>query len=245
MLPLVLIPGIQGRCEYMRPAADALSAYFRVLTFSLRGETLDDYAAQVAQTLDEQHLERAIVCGVSFGGVVALRFAAFLPQRTQALVLASTPGPGWQLRPRHDIYARFPWIFGPLFLAETPWRLRGEMAVAFPDRRARRRFRRQALRTLVSAPVSFSQMAARARLIERFDVPAACATVSAPTLIVTGEPHLDHVVPVGGSSEYARLIAGARSAVLERTGHLGSVTRPDAFARLVRDFVERTCDAAA
>ena len=33
--PLVLIPGLQGRWEYLRPAVDALSASFRVLTFSL------------------------------------------------------------------------------------------------------------------------------------------------------------------------------------------------------------------
>ncbi len=33
--PLVLIPGIQGRWEYLRPAIDALSRTFRVLTFPL------------------------------------------------------------------------------------------------------------------------------------------------------------------------------------------------------------------
>ena len=47
---------------------------------------------------------------------------------------------------------------------------------------------------------------------------------------------MDHVVSAT-SSEYLRLIAGARSAVLERTGHLGTMTRPDAFAALVHDFV--------
>lgn len=245
MMPLVLIPGVQGRWEYLRPAAEALSAYFQVLTFSLRGETLDDYAAQVVTTLDAQRIERAVICGVSFGGIVALRFAASRPDRTQALVLASTPGPGFHLRPRHDIYARVPWIFGPLFLAETPWRLRREMALALPDRRARWTFHHRALRTLVSAPVSFSRMAARARLIERFDAQTACASVAAPTLVVTGEPQLDFVVPVGGSSDYARLIAGARTAVLERTGHLGALTRPDAFARMVHDFAESTGHAAA
>ena len=80
-------------------------------------------------------------------------------------------------------------------------------------------------------------MAARARLIERLDMRADCARVSAPTLVVTGEAHLDHVVPAKGSTEYVQLIKGARSAILERTGHTGTMTRPDAFATLVRDFV--------
>ena len=61
--------------------------------------------------------------------------------------------------------------------------------------------------------------------------------ITAPTLIVTGERQLDHVVPVEGSSEYARRIPNARAVVLERTGHLGTITRPEAFTDVVRDFV--------
>ena len=237
MLPLVLIPGIQGRWEYMRGTVDALSAHFQVLTFSLRGNTMEDYANQVSRSLDERHIERAVICGVSFGGLVALRFAAASPERTIALVMVSTPAPGWHLRPRHQLYARLPWIFGPLFLAETPWRLRAEMSAALPGWRARWAFNRAALRTFVTAPVPLSAMAARARLIGRLDMRADCARVSAPTLVMTGEVHLDHVVPAERSSEYVQLIRGARGAILERTGHTGTMTRPDAFATLVRDFV--------
>jgi 3-oxoadipate enol-lactonase len=244
MLPLVLIPGIQGRWEYMRGTVDALSNHFQVLTFSLRGDTMDDYVAQVSRALDERHIQRAVICGVSFGGLVALRVAAMFPERTMSLVLVSTPAPGWHLRPRHQLYARLPWIFGPLFLAETPWRLRAEMSAALPDRRARWAFRRAALRTFIAAPVPLSAMAARARLIERLDMRADCDRVSAPTLVVTGEAHLDHVVPAGRSSEYVQLIRGARGAILERTGHTGTMTRPDAFATLVRDFVSSQIDVS-
>ena len=244
--PLILVPGIQGRWEYMRPTVDALSREFRVLTFSLGdARTLDDYVAQVARTLDDHHVDRAVVCGVSFGGLIAVRFAAVRPERTSALVLASTPAPRLRLRRRHEMYARFPWIFGPLFFAETPLRLREEIASAIPGRRARWALRLQVLRTLPGAPVSFAQMAARARLISTTDLTPDCLRVAAPTLVVTGERALDHVVPVDGASEYARLIPNARAAVIERTGHIGSITRPDVFAALVRDFVNGSRHAAA
>lgn len=235
---LVLIPGIQGRWEYMRPAVEALSAHFRVLTWSLGdANSLDDYVDQVARTLDDNHVDRAVICGVSFGGLIALRFAAVHSERTAALVLASTPQPQLHLRRRHQLYTRLPWIFGPLFLAEAPWRLRAEIAAALPDVRARWRFKSAGLRTLFSAPLSFSRMAARGRLISTTDLRADCSRVAASTLVVTGERQLDHVVPVDGASEYARLIPGARSVVLERTGHLGSITRPQAFAAVVAEFV--------
>ena len=236
--PLILIPGLQGRWEYMRPTVDALSRHFHVLTFSLcNTSTMDAYVDQVVRTLDENHLRRAVVVGVSFGGVVALRFAAVHPERTGALVLASTPGPGWHLRPRHRTYSRMPWIFGPLFLLETPWRLRTEFKATFPDGGHRRAFTREALRTVLTAPISLSRMAARARLLNALDLGADCARITAPTLVVTGERELDHVVPADESSQYARLITDARAVTLERTGHLGAITRPDVFAEIVHEFV--------
>jgi pimeloyl-ACP methyl ester carboxylesterase len=143
------------------------------------------------------------------------------------------------------MYLRAPWIFGPLFIAETPWRLRHEVRVAIPDARARRRFAFEALRTLLTARLSLSRMAARARVVAQPGLESDCAAVTAPTLVLTGEAHLDYVVPVEGAAEYQRLIAHARRAVLPSTGHLGSITRPHEFASLVRNFVEGSRDAAA
>ena len=255
--PLVLIPGLQGRWEYMRPTVDALSTSFRVLTFSLDGvmgagaertrptPDLNAYADAVAAVMDDAGVEQATICGVSFGGMIAVRFAARHAARCDALVLVSTPRSRLQLKPRHQMYLRAPWILGPLFLAETPFRLRPEVLSAIPDARARRAFSLRSLRTVVTAPISLSKMAGRARMICSDDVTADCARITAPTLVITGESHLDHVVPVDGSSEYLRLISNARAVVLERTGHLGSITRPEAFAAIVRAFTEGHRHAAA
>ena len=238
MQSIVVIPGIQGRWEYVRPAIDALSASFQVHTFSLRGERLDDYADQVSATLDRAQIERATICGVSFGGLPAIRFAARHPDRTAALVLVSVPGPGWRLRPRHRLYARAPWLLGPLFLAESPFRLRDELRAAFPSLAARSRFVRWQLGTFMRVPLSLARMADRAALTASSDLRDDCAKVTAPALIVTGERGLDRVVQVDGTLAYLRLIAGARHQTIESTGHLGSITRPETFASIVREFVE-------
>jgi pimeloyl-ACP methyl ester carboxylesterase len=249
--PLVLIPGLQGRWEYMRPTVDALSAHFRVVTFALSDQRragfrfdaargLDAYVGQVVEVMDTLALPRAIVCGVSFGGIVALRCAARYASRTRALILVSTPGPEWHLRPRHDLYARLPWLFGPLFLAETPFRLRRELSAAFPDARDRRRFALVQLRTFAHAPISMARMAERARLIGAAGRADECTKVSVPTLIVHGDPALDHIVNVAGTCEYGRLIAGARVVALANAGHLAAITRPDAFATAARGFIDGT-----
>jgi pimeloyl-ACP methyl ester carboxylesterase len=244
-LPLVLIPGLQGRWEYMRATVDALAESFRVITFSLGSGDLDALARQVIAALDEKQIDRAAVCGVSFGGLVAVRTAARHPERVSSLVLASTPRPALTLRRRHEIYLKAPWFFGLLFLAETPWRLRREVRTAIPDRRERRRFALSALTTFCAAPVSLTKMAARARIVAGSTLAADCGRITAPTLVITGEPHLDYVVPVEGSYEYVSSIANARAAVLRGTGHIGSMTRPATFAALVRAFVEGQHHAAA
>jgi pimeloyl-ACP methyl ester carboxylesterase len=254
--PLVLVPGIQGRWEYMRPAIDALSQSFRVITFPLCGERvsgrmfdpargLDNFVDQIDEVLDECGISTAPICGVSFGGLVALRYAARRPERSSALILTSAPGPHFHLRKRHQVYLKAPRLFGPVFLAEIPRRVRREVARALPDRRARRRFKLRQVRTFLRAPMSLARMAERARLLGAAGLIDDCAHVSCPTLVITGEPALDFVVPVEGTSDYVRLIAGARAERISRTGHLGYITRPAVFAEAVSRFLNHRADAAA
>jgi 3-oxoadipate enol-lactonase len=247
--PIVLVPGVQGRWEYMGATVDALSRSHRVITFSLCDEPsqrqqaeltggLEDFVDQIELALDSRGIGKAAICGVSLGGLISLRFAARHPERTSALILVSTPGPGWHLKRSHRRYAGHPWLLGPLFFAGVPKRLGGEIAIALPNWRERWQFASRVIRTLLLTPLSPSRMAARARMIDGVDNKADCAAVSAPTLLIMGERGLDHVVPADGSCEYLRLIPGSRTATLEHTGHLGCVTRPEAFAALVGEFLK-------
>lgn len=247
---LVLVPGIPGPWQYVGRAADALATRFRVVTFSLGAESdglsaVEREVERMKSMLDARRLESAIICGISYGGVVATCFAARYPARTKALVVASAPGEGWHLRPRHEVYARWPRVFGPLFLAESPFRLRAELAAALPSLVDRWRFARWQLRTLASTPLSLPQMAARARSLASHDIVADCQRVASPTLVVTGERELDRVVPVASTATYSQLIPGARTLVLERTGHLGTITRPATFAEMVHSFVGQVSEAVA
>jgi pimeloyl-ACP methyl ester carboxylesterase len=60
--------------------------------------------------------------------------------------------------------------------------------------------------------------------------------VTNPTLIVWGRE--DRIVPVGCGEQYRRLLPHATLSVFERCGHLPPIEEPDAFARLVTDFLE-------
>jgi len=236
--PLVLVPGLPGPWQYVAPALDALSAHFRVLTSSLGPEcTIEADVSRILDALNARQIERAAICGVSLGGLVALRFAALHPERTAALVLASAPGPGATLVPHHRFYTRWPWVCGPLFILETPFRLRRET-----------QWKPTRIKTLVTAlffaPVSFAKIARRAKLIESTDIGADCRRIVSPTLVITGEEKLDLVVPVESTVRYVTAIPGATHVVMTGTGHLGPITHAVEFAGLVRDFVRRATSCA-
>jgi pimeloyl-ACP methyl ester carboxylesterase len=231
----------------MRPAIEALEGSFRVITFALAGERrsrrfdpergLDNFVDQIDELLDQRGLKSAVICGVSFGGIVALRYAAERPARTMALMLVSTPGPDFHLRERHRVYARAPWLFGPAFLAEIPARVAPEMKRALPRASDRLRFSWRQFRAFFRAPMSVSRMAERGALIQSTSRHRDCERVLAPTLVVVGEPSLDRIVPTEGTASYLGLIRGARSARIENSGHLGYITRPAAFRSIVQEFV--------
>ena len=250
---IVLVPGIQGRWEWMRPTIDALSTFARVVSYSLAGEPgasgssdsssgFDDLLGQLDAVLDRARLERAVLCGVSYGGLIAVRFAARRPDRVTGLVLASTPSPRWRLDDRLRGYCRRPRASAPLFCLEAMSRFVREISATHVNWNRRLRFAARHARTVMAAPMSPTRASQRALLADAEDFVSDCRHVHCPTLVVTGDPDVDRVVPTHQTMEYVGLIEGARAATLERTGHLGTVTESERFTAMVHEFVDRFVD---
>ena len=255
-VPLVLVPGIQGRWEWMRPAAEALAKRTRVVTFSLCGDPdsgcridpalgFDSFVAQVDAALERARVTEAAICGVSYGGLIAVRYAAIRPERVTCLILTSSPGPTWRPDARARRYVRTPWLHVPAFVLGSGRGLWPEISSAFPPLAHRLRFAAGHLGRVLASPASPPRMSQRVALLAGVDFAADAARVTAPTLVVTGEPRLDRVVPVESTREYLRCIAGARAVTLERTGHIGLLTRADRYADIVSDFVNASAGATS
>jgi pimeloyl-ACP methyl ester carboxylesterase len=246
---VVLIPGVQGRWEWMRPAVDALASRCRVITFSLADEPtadtrfddhlgFDNYVQQVHDALDARAIPAAIICGVSYGGLIAAAFARDYPGRTDGLILVSALPPGWQPDSRVRFYLRAPRLLSPLFCIGS-LRLYPEIAAASGGYVAGAIPGIRHGWNVITHMFSPSRMARRVTLMARAGLSARICDVDVPTLIVTGEGSLDRVVPPGQTAAYARLCPRAETVVIPRTGHLGLITRPTAFADVVSAFVSR------
>jgi pimeloyl-ACP methyl ester carboxylesterase len=246
---VVMIQGLHGRWEWTKPALEELSKRCRTISYSLCGDIgagasrpdpsqgFDSYVQQLETVLDRAGVRDASICGVSFGGLVALRFAATRPERVRSLIIASSPAPGWKPNARQTRWLSRPWTSTPEFVVSAPWRIWPEVQSALPTLGARLGFFvLQGVRA-ASAPMIPSLMAERIHQSQQLDFAADCSHIRVPTLVVTGEEGLDRVVPVSSTRTFCSLISGAECEVLERTGHLGVLTKPSRFAELVGNFV--------
>jgi 2-succinyl-6-hydroxy-2,4-cyclohexadiene-1-carboxylate synthase len=180
----------------------------------------------------------ADVLGYSLGARIALRLAIAHPQVVGRLVLESASAgiaddaaraarrmADEQLADRieRDGIETFvsAWERGPVFASH---------AALAPDVVARQR----AIR-LASDPLGLASSLRAAGQGSMEPLHARLGTVAAPTLVITGE--LDTVAG-RRAIEVADGIPGARLTRLERVGHTPHLEAPDAFSRLVIDFLQ-------
>ena len=245
---VVVVPGIQGRWEWMQPAIEALAQRCRVVTYSLCDEpscggTFDEaagfscYVDQLRHALDAANVDSATICGVSYGGLIASAFAGRYPDRTRALVLVSALPPGWAPDARVRFYLRAPRLLTPVFIAAS-LRMYREIAAAHPGLAAGLRESVRHGTNVLAHMFSPSRMARRVRLLEEANA-ASLVPPDVPALLITGEAELDRVVPVRATHQYLQWLPRATVATVPRTGHLGLITRPELFADLVAPFAEQ------
>jgi pimeloyl-ACP methyl ester carboxylesterase len=240
---VVFLHGLGGTRLAWGPQLDALSDRFRCVAWDMPGYggsapllplSYAGIAERLRVLLDRLEVERAHLVGLSFGGMHALHFTLAHPERVGRLVLASTsPAFGMDGTRAED------------WMAD---RLRPIDAGGRPSDGAERVIDAITARPLVGTArtetlASFDRISpegfrAAVTCLPTNDHRDRLATIQAPALVIVGE--LDRETPVS----YARVLADglpdARLEILAGVGHLTPTEAPDAFNRLVAEFLPST-----
>ena len=230
---------------------EALADRYRVLRPDLRGFGESplpggpfSHVEDVRALLEELGLDQVGIVGNSFGGKVALDFTLAYPERVAVLVLVASALSGWEGSSELDAFDEEEDALLDAGRMDEAVELnlrtwldgygRDSAPISAELRERVAAMQRQAFVTIVAAyertpppgPVSWPEPPAATRLDE----------VAVPALVVAATH--DHPDFVGLAERLAAGIPGTESATLE-TGHLAAFEQPEAFNRLVLDFLGR------
>lgn len=235
--PLFLVHGLYGDSSTMESLATALAPHFRVIAPDMLGHgrssrptdfTLADQGRALNGLVAALGHRSAAVLGVSMGSYVAAQAAILEPARTSRLLLVVPKAHGttsstaaYAKRMGIDLSALTPEDFGTaladaIWSPETPQDRRDDIMASAADQ-------------IVLSP---AEQAAIERSLAGFDLRPQLASITAPTLVVSGRA--DGLNPPEAGEEVARHIPGARFTVYERSGHMLAAEETD---RLVADVV--------
>lgn len=90
---IIYVAGLDGTGQLFVRQIEQLKSEFSVITFPLRNEapfTYSDLTDDIANILDQEGIEKAIIVGESFGGTIALHFALQHQHRIERLILVNS-----------------------------------------------------------------------------------------------------------------------------------------------------------
>jgi pimeloyl-ACP methyl ester carboxylesterase len=235
----MLVPGLAGGYELLGPLARLLSSNFHVISYQLRGENdcfalrrrfgLQDLVDDLAEFIAYQRLECPAVLGVSFGGVLALEFAARYPYRLDRLVIQ---GAGAQLergllqRAAGLILSQYPLPSDNPFVNQFFNLLFGGRQDPGPLFQF---VTRQCWQT------DQSVMAHRFHLVERYNITPRLKQIRVPTLVLTGDRDL--LVSDRSLKRLSDGVSDSRCVSIPGAGHLAFVAQPKRVAAEVARFL--------
>jgi 3-oxoadipate enol-lactonase len=239
--PLLLITGWTISAAVFEPVLDLYSEHFECIVYDHRGSarssgsapaTMGALADDAARLLTDLRIPRALVSGLSMGGMVAQELALRHPARVRGLVLGGTT-PGGPFSPRlgpREVFSiargslaergiRAPLLFSSDFRREQPERV-SELIRYF-------KLHRSSVKTIAAQTLASARFESLSRL----------GRLRTPTLVMHGER--DRLVPLAASRLLAATIPDAELAVVPGTGHAFALEAPQETLELLLGWVER------
>jgi pimeloyl-ACP methyl ester carboxylesterase len=242
-LPVVLLHAFPLSSAMWLAQREGLAPVCRVITPDLRGfggtmlgddePSIDLMADDVVHLLDQEGVDRAVVGGLSMGGYVAMALCRRHPDRVRGLILADTKAQA-DAEParanRERIAAAVLESGTGILVTESLPPMLGATT------RERRGMVLGRVRGLVQAAPPAAVAWAQRAMAARPDAFGTLRSMTVPALVVVGDE--DELSPLPDAQAMVEAIPQARLAVIEKAGHLSAIEQPEAFNRVVAEFVK-------
>ena len=188
--------------------------------------TREDFAAASLAAMDALSIDRAHICGLSLGGVVAIAMYALAPARCASLILADS----FAVHPDGQaIYDRSVAASNTMSMAE----LAAARALLLLDGAVGETLKAEVVATMGRIDPAAYRLGAAAVWLA--DQRGRAKSIAVPTLILVGDE--DTITPPSLSKELGALIAGSRLEIINGAGHLANAEQPILFNEYVDRFL--------
>jgi pimeloyl-ACP methyl ester carboxylesterase len=231
---VLFLHGIRGNRRNWSAQIEFFSRRFKAAAWDARGYgdsddydgalQFDDFTGDVLRVAESFEAKKLHLVGLSMGGRIARNVALRAAHRLHSLVLVST-SPGFDALSPQAIRR-----FVAERRASTPETLRRLLGS-----RARPGAFEELLDSVSRIHEASYQKTLEASVAQ--DRAAPIEKIGVPTLVVAGEE--DTVYPPALAREMARRIPGAELVLMEGTGHLANLERPEQFNEALLDFLTR------
>lgn len=232
---IVLIHGARMTRALWQPQIDALGDSLRVIAPDLPGHgalagasfSIDAAVERIAAVIDAVAGGRAIVCGLSLGGYVALAFGARHPQRTTALVLS---GCSFSF---HGLPGR---LMGAPYVAVSRFVTRtfSPLLARVEERALRKAYPAALAEPIIARGFFYRSYADISAELLGFDPLPALRACDVPVLLLNGAS--DRFFRRDEQS-YLRALRHGRLRLIEGASHLANLDQPEAYTTALREFV--------
>lgn len=246
-LPVVFVHGFPFNHTMWEPQMKALPNNIRAITFDVRGHgesdvaegqyTIELFVDDLIALLDHLVIEKAVLCGLSMGGYIALRAVERHPERFGALVLCDTRSEADSNEAkvkrsatiraiRNDGVPPFAGAFLKAVFAEQTFETNPEAVQAIKES------------IIANSPAGICGTAIA--LAARTDTTSALSSITIPTLILVGE--LDALTPPAASRAMHDAIAGSEFHIIPHAAHMSNLENSQTFNEYLLSFLNRIRD---
>jgi proline iminopeptidase len=203
---------------------------------------MDAQVADLEAVRVELKLDKVGLVGDSYGGMIAMAYAAAHPEHVAKLVLSDSAAPSWG-----SMVHLLPQVFPDVEEASTA----EEKKLGDGTDAAARLSLRSHFRMIFYSPAKRDEYMAKmgdlgfepavgaavSKAIEKTDLTPALAKFNFPTLVISGRYDMN-VAPLTGWN-MAHAIPGAKIVFFEESGHLPSYEEPEKYQRVLEEFLSK------
>jgi pimeloyl-ACP methyl ester carboxylesterase len=240
-VPLLFIHGWPHNRTLWAGQMSGLPTQARCIAPDLRGfgsttasepYSIEQYADDLVLLMDARGIERAVVCGLSMGGYVALAMLRRHRHRVRALILTSTRATADTPEAREKRMRLIEFIETHGVEALAGRQLRAMVGATTFEHRS---VVREALRELMAGAPPAGVIGGLRAMAQRADATDLLPTIDFPTLVVAGAE--DSFTPPDELRAMAGRIPRSRFELLAGGGHVCPYERPGAFNHVVGEFL--------